>query len=997
MRTAGLVAASLILTSGTAHAGAADLELFSSSGNVAPNIMILLDTSGSMDDATCWGCDTKRVIAKRELKKLVRSINDPDGDGVYEDNARFGLMGFRVEGAMLQHPIQANGTAAMLTAIDNSVSTQWNGSGTPISGAALDIMRYLAGPDEPMGTIPAWGARSGEDAAAWTDPWDLDCRKTYVIYISDGEPTVDKIVLDNYWVTIGDADGQDGETSADVGVENFPFADDIAAYAADHDFRTGTGMDSKQNVIMHVIGFAIDHPLLKNMAADGGGDYYTTSATGDLATALGNITTAVYDDQAAFSTAVVPTSRTLFDAAFYNAYFVPDGNEPMWSGHLDAYALEPDGTIKDKDGNDALDATGAFADPPNPFWDAGEELAGDLSRALYTNKAGSRVDFVDDLVPTITSADLGISGISAVGLAAYPNSSTSGIDTEAKLRTALLRFLYGLDGFDRDDDSNYTEPRAIALGDIFHSSPSIVGPPSTLLSAEPGYTTHWSTYKNRDRVIYVGANDGMLHAFHAGNYYSGDDPGTTEVEPYYYDEGTGEELFGFIPGDMLSEVKNVPRNSSHGYYFVDGSPVVADAKIASGWATVLVTGMREGGDSYLALDVTDPNAGAYPGFLWEFTDPDLGQTWSEPVITRVRLQGPSGSGDACGVDNGEIECVERWVAIFGGGYTPNDEGDPNSGTFVDPNTDATGRAIYMVALDDGSLIAKVAFDPSDTRMDGATNSIPVGLSEMKYALPSTPAVLDTNFDGFADVVYIGDLGGQMWKWDIKAKGSANWEAGIVFKAPATAMGGGVYHYRNFFFPPTASFLRGSLYLAFGSGERQDLRGAGDPGRDDENRFYVVRDRYPTGANRFQLAHLESDLDDITTSQYDPDTNNAGYYIKARESEKWVNEFGTFAGYIQATSYVPTSTNPCSAASGESYVYQFRLDGGSGFFSGAVAYDDQRRQNVGAGLASAPRVSMSLDPSMDQLYVKTSKGKVITVDPPTREGGNAAMIYWKQNF
>ncbi len=1005
-------AAALALTPAQALAGPADIELFSATGDVPPNILILLDTSGSMDDPACTGCEDKRPIAKREIKALVTSVNDPDGDGVYEDNARFGLMGFRADGAVLQHPIQANATAAMLTAIDNSSRSS---VGTPISGAALDVMRYLAGPNEPLGTIPAWGARSGEDGSAWVDPWDLNCRNTYVIYITDGLAHRDEIVLSNYWATVGDADGDNAEVAADVGVENEPFADDITAFALGRDFRAGTSMSERQNVITHVIGFAIDDTYLQNIAADGGGTYYTTSQAGDLASALGNITTSIYDDEATFSTAVVPTSRTLFDASFYNAYFAPDPDEPMWPGHLEAYGLLADGTIVESDGSTpAIDPiSGEFNDPPSPYWDAAAELAGDTVRNLYTNKAGARVDFT---LANITATDLGINGISAVEIGGYPNSATSDVDTEGELVTALMQFLHGKDGFDDDDDNNYTEMRSVVLGDIFHSSPRIVGRPSRFLRGEPGYDTFYTSNLQRDRIVYVGANDGLLHAFDGGSYNVGDDPGTpTETETYYYGDGDGEELFGFVPGDMLDHVRNVPLNSTHVNYFVDGTPAIADAwlgdgtgtdisKDASEWATVMVMGMREGGDSYLALDVTNPSAGTYPGFLWEFTDSELGQTWSEPVITRVKLRAGS-AGDNCGADNGDGNCVERWVAIFGGGYTPNDEGDPNSGTFVDPAVNDVGRAIYMVDLEDGSIVAKVAYDASDvvSKTDSNNNSTSVGLSEMKYAIPSTPAVLDLNADGFADVVYVGDLGGQLWKWDISDVGIgspvSNWDVGVVFKAPVTALGGGVNHYRNLFFPPSASFSRGSLMLAFGTGERQDLRSLGDAGSDDENRFYVVRDKFPTGPNAFDRVVVEgTNLDDITVAQYDINANNDGYYIVARESEKFVNDFSTFAGFVQAVSYLPETTDPCTAASGESFVYQFQVVGGQGLYgAGLAAYDDARRTSVGAGMASAPRISMSTDPTLDKLFVKTSKGKVIMEDAPPRDDGNAAMIYWKQNF
>jgi type IV pilus assembly protein PilY1 len=222
--------------------------------------------------------------------------------------------------------------------------------------------------------------------------------------------------------------------------------------------------------------------------------------------------------------------------------------------------------------------------------------------------------------------------------------------------------------------------------------------------------------------------------------------------------------------------------------------------------------------------------------------------------------------------------------------------------------------------------------------------------------------------------------------------------GVIFRAPVTAMGGGVNHYRNFFFPPSASFSRGSLVLAIGTGERQDLRRDGDPGYDDENRFYVMRDRAPNGLLAFNKMMTESDLTDVTNLGYDPNNSDSGYFFLAREGEKFVNDFSTFAGYVQAVSYQPNPTDPCTEASGESYVYQFDVLGGVGYYGGSMgSFADNRRTSVGGGLASSPRVSMALDPSQDKLYVKTSKGKVIPLPAPPRPDGNAAMIYWKQNF
>lgn len=177
--------------------------------------------------------------------------------------------------------------------------------------------------------------------------------------------------------------------------------------------------------------------------------------------------------------------------------------------------------------------------------------------------------------------------------------------------------------------------------------------------------------------------------------------------------------------------------------------------------------------------------GAYPKFLWEFTDATLGQAWSEPIITRVRVDEGT-AGDVCGNNDGDGNCRERWVAIFGGGY--DTAADPNHADFAASTGDVgwtlRSKAIFMVDLATGTVLDKVAYD-------SVTNP------NMIYALPSRPAVLDTDFDGFADVVYIGDLGGQMWKWDISAMGDDsvgsdgiidNWDHGIFFSTPAVSDG-----------------------------------------------------------------------------------------------------------------------------------------------------------------------------------------------------------------
>src|SRR5690606_34542972 len=269
------------------------------------------------------------------------------------------------------------------------------------------------------------------------------------------------------------------------------------------------------------------------------------------------------------------------------------------------------------------------------------------------------------------------------------------------------------------------------------------------------YRAFAAAYAQRTNVIYAGSNAGFLHGFHAGEWQA------KEVPPAY-DRGTGRELFGFMPWPARQRAKFLPRDSgARDYYYVDGSPSAADVwfypsatattKAANGseWRTVLTGGLRQGGRAYYALDVTDPSAASYPGYLWEFPAEDapaslreaIGEIWGQPIVTKVQVV----------IDGAPYE---RWVAIVTGGYHPS--GDPNDALNYDPDA-TTGRGIYILDVKTGEILGQKAFDP--TANDGR--------EEMLYAMPSTPSVFDIDQDGYADVIYVGDLGGNVWKWVIK--------------------------------------------------------------------------------------------------------------------------------------------------------------------------------------------------------------------------------------
>ena len=1086
----------LQLIAGQAGAVSSDIVTFSTSGGAPPNILVTLDTSGSMggEPDNCKNFDPnnpcldprdKKVQAREAIRVLVETVNPPDGSGGYVENARFGVMKFNAEkvtddelaalpapntglglkGGQLWFPIASGNTGHIIAFAEATKTPKFDGipqaGGTILGNQLVDAGRYFMGENQ-WGELPLFGQLFGDVAATTLEPFDpvdptaplpgtprykadtqrlpwdgkspidLACRQNFIIFMSDGNDKSSR--PDKYGPTaadplnpsaafcslIGDADGDGDPANKETKHEitcgaGSNWMDDVAYVMNRTDFAPG--LPGMQNIIVHTIGFDSDPRVLEDGAANGGGTYQTANSAATLAQAFLNATQTIFDGLVSFTGATVPSSRTAFSDALFNAYFHANSEDAFWPGHIEAYRLSPTLEILDRNGNPALDAaTGTFVDPPLPFWDVANRLsdANRPARTLLTAMGGVRTAFTE---ANIAAADLNLTAADLLNYdpAVYPDVET--------LADGFVRYIDGQDAFDEDGDANLVELRDDVLGDVFHSAPLVIGPPPGALSAEDGYgpydqpLTFMNIYKQRKRRLYVGANDGMLHAINAGTFRIGDNPATPEVENNYYDMGSGDEMFGYTPGVLLKTLKQIPQNIPRNYYYVDGSPSATDAWFASGpadttkepveWTTVMVTGLREGGAGYFALDVTDPDAtvgahGPYPKLLWEFADPaePLGQAWSEPILTRVKVEGSTGSGDNCGLDDGDGDCREQWVAIFGGGYTV--AGDGNTLAYIsdpaDPAWSNDGKAVFIVALDTGAILARLEYDGADAQ-----------LAQMTHTLASTPAVLDVDFDGFSDLVVIGDTGGQLWKWDLSLVGIDsdldtlvdNWPAGVFFRSDPIALGGGKFHYHSIFFPPSASFVNGKLVYSFGTGERNDLQFVGTAGVDDNNRFFVVQDPDPTGALAIPAApYTEADITNVTGLGTDPDLTDQGFYYVVPDGEKFVTNHVSFGGFLITTTYDPTvaaaAAGPCSSGGGgASSLFVFDLELGGGFFSAVISTDQGRKLDIGAGVAGDPRIVLSDGKAM--IFVKTSKGQIITTDAPDVSGEPVELIYWRQRF
>ncbi len=285
--------------------------------------------------------------------------------------------------------------------------------------------------------------------------------------------------------------------------------------------------------------------------------------------------------------------------------------------------------------------------------------------------------------------------------------------------------------FIRGDTSNEGEfrDRGSLLGDIVNSKVVVVGAPASPYAdtSNPGYSEFRQANKNRTPMAYVGANDGMLHAFEA-----------TDDSPT-----GGKEIFAYIPSAMYEGPDSTPETSGlyaltktnfiH-HFYVDAEPVAVDVDFdtdadAYDWRTVLFGGLGKGGRSIYAIDVTDPSdfsteSGAAGNILWEFTHEDLGLTFGKPIVVKVDIDSSSPYVNFSG-----------WAVIIGAGYN---------------NDDGAGYFFVLNAIT-GELIAQF-----QTSTAGTSD---VGLAHVNAYLPSFN-------DYVADAAYAGDLDGQLWRLNL---------------------------------------------------------------------------------------------------------------------------------------------------------------------------------------------------------------------------------------
>lgn len=398
---------------------------------------------------------------------------------------------------------------------------------------------------------------------------------------------------------------------------------------------------------------------LWHAAVNGGGTYFSATNPASLQIGLDSALAALNQKIGAAASATTSNPNV---SAGQNQVFISNFKTGEWSGELKSQRID----INSGQVGTSVD------------WSAQTLLDGNTNRTIYmfSSGASNKLKSFDWTLmtaserayfqlPWVTATGRGLSQFCAIGV--YCVTAT---DQATAAGQPLVNFIRG----DRTNEGDLTVPtqyfraRGHVLGDIVNSE-AVYAAQSLVSYADTGYGDFKTSINARAGVVYVSANDGMLHAFSAA---------------------TGIELWAYVPTAALPNLYALAdkQYATQHQYLVDGTPVVQDVFIGGAWKSVLVSGMGAGGRSYFALDVTDPGN---PKALWEYTDNNLGLTLGRAEIGKL--------------------ADGTWVAIFGSGYNNTSPGD------------GVGR-LYVVNVATGALIRTIS-------TGAGTTSTPSGLAHVR--------------------------------------------------------------------------------------------------------------------------------------------------------------------------------------------------------------------------------------------------------------------------
>jgi type IV pilus assembly protein PilY1 len=536
----------------------------------------------------------------------------------------------------------------------------------------------------------------------------------YVVLVTDGLPTMD--LAHHNWPPLGSS------AAAGYGV-NATFNPDGSLATTNDKALTDvitklSALNSGANPIQtYIIGVGAGVDPSKNMQAyntltamaiaGGTGAYFPATSPQAVTDALQTIITHILAVTESTASAAVNTTGLNVNSVVYQSQFVTSDTYQDWTGNVLAYPIDSTTGV--------IDTTLA-----DIHWSAQTQLDSQATRAIATwdPAAGHGIPF--EWTPGTPAT--GIAASTALGTALQTYApDTSGSD--------VLQYLRGATTQEQRNGGTFRN-RSHILGDIVDSNPAYIGPSGENLQS-PSYRLFETATAHRTPVLYIGGNDGMLHAFDTTN---------------------GDEKFAYMPRGSYSNLVNLvsPYYNAQHKFFVNGSPQAADVQFSDlTWHSLLVGAEAQGGKSVFALDITDPSsmtaeATLASNVLWDIVDTDLGLGFSSPAIANTS------SG---------------WQVFVGNGYN------------------STNQKPFLYAIDPqhGTINAKIDLCAAVPTACDLTASN--GLSGV-VAVNTSGAITAT-----ANMLYAGDLQGNMWRVDISNSNPTLWAATVMFQARDNFPGG----------------------------------------------------------------------------------------------------------------------------------------------------------------------------------------------------------------
>ena len=873
-------------------------------------------------------------------------------------------------GLVVANPTGDANYAAFLSSIDNLAFISSN-TAMPMNEALYDMKAYYEGDNGDATQKMA----SGAAVYPAPTPIDYSCQKNYVLILTTGASTPSPQAES----AVGDQDG-DGLLGRTDDAAKLLYESDMLSDVSSVE-RT-QGFQRVQTSVVQLMTSRVDELARTADGSHGRGDYFQANNTEELTQdLLGLLNNIVREAETAFVAPVVPASpenRTYSGKRIYIGFFKPISQKP-WYGNLKKFGINDKLQIVSANGVDpATNSDGTFNAGATSFWsndadlftasgDAGNVQQGGVGgqlmvrdlvndpRTIWTYTGGTDKTMNGNLVEA-SNANL---TADMLGLSAAADPATE--------RTKLIKYLQGFDGYN-DNGNGDTVKREWILGDILHSKPMVVNYKRYTLN-----TTNESDLTVNKTYIFQGANDGSLHCFR---------------------DADGKEAWAFIPPDLLPRLKNLHDSSAHSYY-VDGTPSVYihdannDGNIveADGDYALLIFGLRRGGGlkslsesgfrgAYYALNVTDPTN---PTYLGEISNQiagfgEMGESWSQPRLARVQIgtQRKIVAFLSAGYDNVEdlrFGSIQSFPADTT--QVPLPVGSPDSFTTARSSggygpSYPRGRGIYAVQIADlnkdssgnyvpdftnsGSLVWGCIHGAFSTYVGDSSHGVRTS-PFLNYSIASDILGLDANADGLTDRLYVGDTGGNLWRFNVGDTNVSNWNIKKVFTANVGAVDSTVG--RKFFYKPEATIEGGGkTMLYFGSGDRAHPMNYLNPGSTgaEIDRLYAVRD---DDSNATTLT--ENDLYDATDDKLQQDLTPAqlqaeqaalkaadGWFIRlnVNAGEKALSPVSVFNKVAFFTTYQPdtaaniaAANNPCDPGNlGFSRLYALDAETGEAVFN-----------------------------------------------------------------